>query len=455
MLASPADAAPRAQTTTTAPTSSPRSPDGPGFVDVVELSGLLDPVVADFIERSIEAAEDTGALWLVLRVDSSGSVLSDQRFERLSRRIAEATVPIAAWIGPSGATAKGDVGQLLLLADDVAISPGSRVGDYGGGPILDAGSWPVGASPDIVERLRDRTVGPDDAEVLGVARPAETIGAFLVSLDGFESEVDTSGDQPQRKPLTQTRFAGLPLLERQFHTVASPPVAYLLFLIGMALLLFDFYTGGVGIAGLVGAGAFVLGCYGLDVLPARWWAVALLVLAMFGFGVDVQTGVPRVWTGVAVVCLMFGSFFLYDGVRVGWVALVAGIGGLTLGMVSGMPAMVRTRFSTPTIGREWMIGELGVAETRVGPEGVVRVRDAVWRARTNRATPIDKGGSVRVVAIEGLLLEVEPEEGGARDYRERARDRGRREPDGGGDGDGAPAGSERPDAATEEPTDGV
>jgi membrane-bound serine protease (ClpP class) len=66
-----------------------------------------------------------------------------------------------------------------------------------------------------------------------------------------------------------------------------------------------------------------------------------------------------------------------------------------------------------------MIGELGVAESAVDPEGLVRVRDALWRARTNRATPIAAGGQIRVVEIVGLLLEVEPEEGAARDYRER------------------------------------
>jgi membrane-bound serine protease (ClpP class) len=82
-----------------------------------------------------------------------------------------------------------------------------------------------------------------------------------------------------------------------------------------------------------------------------------------------------------------------------------------------MPAMVRARFSTPTIGRESMVGELGSALAAVDPEGTVEVRGAPWRARTNRATPIRAGEAVRVVGIDGLLLEVEPESGGARDYR--------------------------------------
>jgi hypothetical protein len=204
--------------------------------------------------------------------------------------------------------------------------------------------------------LRNDTIGSDEAALIG-ATEAPTIGQFLVDLPGFRSEIDNSGEQPTRKPLTPVIFSALPLLSNQLHTVASPPVAYLLFLIGLGLLVFEFYTAGIGIAGVVGAGAFVLGAYGLDVLPARWWAVALLVFAMFGFAVDVQTGVPRVWTAIGTACLLLGSFFLYDGVSITWFAYIAGIGGVLLGMVQGMPAMVRTRFSTPTIGREWMLGE--------------------------------------------------------------------------------------------------
>jgi len=86
---------------------------------------------------------------------------------------------------------------------------------------------------------------------------------------------------------------------------------------------------------------------------------------------------------------------------------------------TAMPAMVRTRFSTPTIGREWMIGEMGRAVTAINPDGTVQMREGLWRAYTNRATPIDELDRVRVIGIEGLVLEVEPEEGAARDYRER------------------------------------
>jgi membrane-bound serine protease (ClpP class) len=82
-----------------------------------------------------------------------------------------------------------------------------------------------------------------------------------------------------------------------------------------------------------------------------------------------------------------------------------------------MPAVMRARFSTPTIGRDSMLGEMGVARSAVDPDGTVEVRGAPWRARTNRATPLAIGDRLRVVGIDGLVLEVEPESGGAKDYR--------------------------------------
>ncbi len=386
-----------------------------GFVDIVELTGLLDPVLADLMERSVADAEATGALSIVFRVDSSAAVLPREDLLALGAVIRDAEVPVSFWVGQAGARVEGAVAQLALLGDDLGISTGSRFGDLGELLFPEADL----AGPDTA-LLVDRTLGQEDLVELGLARSANVIVEHLIGLEGFQTEVVTGEDgEPVIEPRTQTRFTELPLGQQLFHTVASPPVAYLLLLIAIGLLVFELYTAGIGIAGVVGAVCLILASYGLDVLPARWWAVGLLVLAGFGFAVDTQTGVARFWTGFALVALVVGSLFLYDGLALSWITLLVGIVLMGIAMVSGMPAMVRTRFSTPTIGREWMIGEFGEAVDGVAPDGVVRIRDALWKARTNRATPIAAGDRVRVVAIEGLWLEVEPEEGAARDYRER------------------------------------
>ena len=413
-----------------AQTAGPTTPP----VDVFEVSGFIDAPVADGIEHAISRAETDGAQALVLQMNSPGALVSRDRMEALAQRIHDAAVPVTIWVGPSGAKAKGLAGQLLGAAVVTGMAPGSRIGDFG--EPLEVSGAPL-AFGSATDRLQTDTLGDADARAAGALKVGvddtgtPTLGDFIVVLDGVTANgktLDTAnvvskGTELRRERNGPTRFAKLGLLPRLMHTVASPPVTYLLLTIGLALLIFEFFTAGIGIAGAVGAVCVVLGCYGAAALPTRPWAFALLIMAMLAFAVDVQTGVPRFWTGVGVVSYVVASVFLYDGLSLSWVTLLAGIGGVLLAFLAGMPAMVRTRYATPTIGRDWMVGEQGEAVAAVDPDGVVRVRGAQWRARTNRATPIARGDRIRVVAIEGVTLEVEPETGGAEDYRERARRR--------------------------------
>src|SRR5205085_1544059 len=123
-------------------------------------------------------------------------------------------------------------------------------------------------------------------------------------------EVVQTAKGPRRQPHIEIRFSKLPLLASLMHTVASPSVAYLLLLAGLLLIVFEFYTAGVGIAGVVGAGCLVLAAFGLSVLPVHWWAVALLALAVFGYTVDLQAGQPRFWTAVGTLSLVIGTLGL-------------------------------------------------------------------------------------------------------------------------------------------------
>ncbi|HEY9557185.1 MAG TPA: NfeD family protein [Acidimicrobiales bacterium] len=405
LVAGPAGAQPSQED----PPSDPNATSD-GYVAVIEVSGLLDRVLVDFVETQLEAAEEADATALVLQLNSGGAVVADDRLEALVERIEAADVPVAVWVGPSGSRATEEATQLVAAASRTGVAPGSRI------EITRSllGDETLGGDAAVGDK-----VSAEDAVELGlVDTDAPTIGEFVLGLDGVESEVVETEGGSQRQPVTQVRFGQLPLASELMHTVSSPPVAYLLFVIGLALILFELFTAGVGVAGMVGAGALVLGCYGLAALPTNPLGIALLLVAMVGYGIDVQTGVPRVWTGIATVAFVAGSVVLYDGVSLSWVTLLIGIVGMSLAMVAGMPSMVRTRFSTPTIGREWMVGELGVAQGPVAPDGIVTVRDAPWRARTNRATPIEPGQQVRVASIDGLLLEVEPLEGAARDHRE-------------------------------------
>jgi len=396
-----------------------------GVAVVLQVSGLLDPLLADFVTDGIQNADAEGAKVVVLQLNSTGSVISNDELNELADVIANADVPIAMWVGPSGARATGPWAELAGLVDRIGVAPGSRIGDSGSERLLDARFGDLLGAAGVL--MKNDTINADQAIELGIApTDAPTVGDFVIGLSDLGVETSVSGEGEDARTVSDTvvRFERLSLVAGQLHTVASPPVAYLLFTIGLALLVFEFYTAGVGVAGVVGAGMFLLGVFGLWILPVSIVAIVLIVLAMFAFSVDVQTGVPRFWTIIGALALLVGTVILFKGgVSMSWIPMVVGVVGITMMMVTGMPTMVRTRFSTPTIGREWMIGQVGAAVEDVAPDGIVKIDEALWRARTNRATPVARGDRVRVVAVEGLVLEVEPEEGAARDYRERRSDR--------------------------------
>ena len=408
-----------------------------GFVDVIEVNGLLDPVLVNFIHRSLDESLKLGARAVVLQMQSEGAAIDDEKLAALAERISDFEVPVSVWIGPAGnGSALGGAGQLALASARIGISPGSEIGDFGesilrgpaeSGPFVSLLSG--GFSGEKVGYDEMLQFASNDGDL--AIQEAPTLLIHLLELPEFDFTVyqpgetipngPLVGDEPLRVPATDTRFVTLGLIDQQFHTFSSPSVAYLLFVIGLGLLVFELFTAGVGVAGVIGAGSVLAGGYGLAVLDARWWAIMLLLIAFFGFAVDVQSGIQAFWSTVGSLFFMIGSIFLLGEYSIGWLPLAVGIIGVLLAMLGGMPAMVRTRFSTPTIGREWMIGEVGEVVEAVDPEGIVLFRGAPWRARTNRATPIAAGERALVVEVDGLLLEVTPEHGGAVDYRERRR----------------------------------
>ncbi len=399
-----------------------------GCVNVVAVDGIIDEIEADFIISSVGGANaDDDVVAVVLQLDSPGVAVDDRRLDEVASVIAGSRVPVSIWIGASGSEALGGAAELVQVADSSGITPGSEIGDVGE-QRLDIAEFGRLFPDDLAEALTRTFDGEDAVDAGLVDRFSPTLVEHVSELDQVEVRVETGDDGERRRvPVQDVRFSKLPLQTQLMHTAASPSVAYLLLVLGLGLLLFEFFTAGVGVAGVVGAGFLVLGSFGVAELPHNGWALALLLGSMVAFAIDMQTGIPRLWTAIGMVAYTVGSVFLFTEFRPTWIALLVGVAGMGATVFSGMPAMIRTRFATPTIGREWMIGELGEVDVDVDPEGRVVIRGAQWRARTNRATPVRVGERIRVVAIDGLVLEVEPEEGGAIDYRE-MRDRRKGEP---------------------------
>lgn len=367
-------------------------------VDVVEVSGRIDAVEADFIRRSVASAARQGSQMLVIQLDSPGAVLPGREMDELTERVRRSSVPVAVWVGPSGSRAGGAALRLVEAAATAGMATGTHLRPASGAPL-----------------------GADEALRRGlVDAVTPTLGDFIVAQDGRElagrvlataRQVDVGG-QPRREPLAQVRFAKLNLAERVVHTATNPSIAYLLLAAGLLLMLFEYYSCGVGLAGGTGAVSLVVAAYGLAALDASPVGLGLLGLATFGFAVDVQVGVPRAWTVIGTVAFVLGSIWLFPpDRRVAWFALLAVLVLTLLFVLRAMPTMVRARFSTSAISRRFLVGEAGVAAGAVGPAGTVRLRNGLWPARAKRGGPIGAGDPVKAVAIDGLVVEVEPAAG--------------------------------------------
>ena len=417
-----------------APTGAGAAKTPERHMEVVQVEGAIDPMVADLIKSSIRRAQTNGASVVILQIDSKGALDTDPM--EIIDAVRASKVPVAAWVGPGKSVARGAAAAIVAVASFSAASPGAHIGP--GQPLrLDGkrsgecgGIGPRCAANLRFEQVQHRTLsGRQAADQRVVAdrgvidAVAPTLGDLIVALNGktvptaagpvrltTAKQVDTKGG-PRQSADQPVSFLKLGTFASVEHSLTSPSVVFLLLIVGLALMVFEFFTIGIGLAGFVGAAAVAGALYGCSHLPVNGWALGLLFLSTFGFAVDVQAGHQGFWTGVGVVGLLLGALKLFGGSAALdvplWLVGLIFVGQLIF-MLGGMTIAVRNRFSIPTVGRDSMIGELGEARTDLKPDGVVTVRGAPWRARTHRATPVAAGGSIRVVAVDRLVLEVEP-----------------------------------------------
>jgi membrane-bound ClpP family serine protease len=161
----------------------------------------------------------------------------------------------------------------------------------------------------------------------------------------------------------------------------------------------------------VALAALLLTGYGMAVLPTNWWAVAAVIAGIFFSASDVQRDDLGWRSLVGAGLLLYGGLRFVEadpqlGVR--WWPIVIVVAGAGLFFGFAMTTVARARFSTVTIGRDHLVGRVGVAETGLGPEGVVVVGEARWPARASRSARVGSGDRVRVVGVDGIMLNVEP-----------------------------------------------
>lgn len=407
-------------------------------IDVVKVDGVIDPVTASMISDVLEQADSLDVTMILLQIDASGAL--DVDVAKLTDQIRASEVPVLAWVGPSGATASGGAAELVAAAHLNAIADGATIGDpvpsrldrtsasdqASDRALLEELLAETGRPSDWMSAAADGGLDADEAVASGfIEQKAVILGEAIVGVDG--ASVDTRAGQvvlSTARTITdettgvrrlsenqQIRFLQLGLAQQLQHTLVSPRVAYLLLISALALILFEYYASAVGLASATGALALVGAFFGMSHLPVNTWAVALICLAFICFAVEVQAGTLGPYTALGTAFVALGSARLFSGpaaVTVPWWLVIIGTVATVLFVVGGMTAMVRSRFGTPTVGREGLIGREGITQSPIAARGIVMIDGAPWRAVTNRARPLAAGVAVTVVGIQGLEVEVEP-----------------------------------------------
>jgi membrane-bound serine protease (ClpP class) len=255
---------------------------------------------------------------------------------------------------------------------------------------------------DVVPSIGQLIVGLDGAVITRGDVTFEVDTAELVTLDDGTEVATTSRLVQFMKPDLWDRFLRL----------ASQPEAAFFFLVAaIAAATFEFYAAGAGVAAVASVLSFVLAGYGLTTLPISWPSVVVVVAGLFLYTWDFQRN-RLGWRSILGTVALVAGGLTFTSARpqmapTWWVVLVV-VAGMALFYGVALTTIVRSRFSTTTIGRESLIGRTGTAETSFDPEGIVVVDEARWRGRSHREAGIQAGDKVEVTGVDGIVLDIAP-----------------------------------------------
>ena len=383
---------------------------------VVDIEGVLDQRTIDFVSATVRKRE---AALLVFRIDSPG--IASGEIGPLLDLVQASATPIVTWIGPQGAQAYGGALQLAAATDYLGAAPGTNIGFAQ--PVV-AGEAPSGFlvdAPGLESLARIRVqISQESGLPAFVDATSPSIGQFIASLNGLEidgffletAEQISLADGTIATVLSEeVHFLKPGLITRILRLSIRPEAAFFFLVLGLALAAFEFYAVGIGVTAAVASLSLLLSAYGLGTLPVRWWAVMASVVGVLLYNWDFQRS-QLGWrsllgtTGLVMGGLMFTDADPQFGPR--WWTVILIVLGIGLFYVFAMTTVVRSRFSTQTIGREYLVGREGVAESSFDPDGFVAVDGASWRGTAHRAAGIESGDNVTVLAVKGIVLEVEP-----------------------------------------------
>ena len=414
----------------------------------------IGPATDDYVKRSIESAIRQKATLIVIRMDTPGGL--DTAMRSIIKNITNSSVPIVVYVSPTGARAASAGTYILYASHIAAMAPGTNLGaatpvqmggisprgiDKGNGTDKEKDKSDKPAPANDKSAMQKKIINDAVAYIRGLAQlrgrnqewaeEAVREGVSLPAIEALKNNVidivatdmaDLLNQLDGRVVVIQgekqkLKTAGLTVNEinpdwrsRLLSVITNPNIAYILMLIGIYGLILEFYNPGSIVPGTIGAISLVLAMYSFQLLPINYAGMALILLGialMIGEAFEPSFGMLGIG---GVVAFVIGSIILIDtdvpgfGIDISVIATFALSSVILLVFVVGLAIKARKR---PVVsGIEELIGSEALVIDDFEQQGTVNIHSENWNAHSD--SPLQKGQHVRVIAIDGLTLHVEP-----------------------------------------------
>ena len=433
---------------TTLALSGPNAEEGAAAeVWMVSFDGALGPATGDLIIRSIADAQAAGARAIIIQMDTPGGL--DKAMRDVVKAILSADIVVITYVHPDGARAASAGTYIAYASHIAAMSPATNIGSSTPVSIAPTPSIPSTQDgdqdkPPPQDAMMKKVVNDAVAYLQGLAELrgrniewaeetvregtnlrasvalekniidliAKDVPTLLAELDGREVKL------PNRTVTLDVASARVVLVETDWRhellvVITDPSIAYGLLIFGVYGLILEFYNPGMIFPAVVGVICLLLGAYGLQMLPVNYAGLALMAVGigmMLGEAFTPTMGV----LGVAgVIAFVIGSIILMDTQQPGYevpLSIIAAFTVTSAGLsLFTIGAAMRMRNQVALTGKEAMVGKQAEVLEDFERQGWVRAFGETWLAES--AKPVKKQAIVRIVAVEGLILKVQPEKG--------------------------------------------
>ncbi len=400
-------------------------------VIAVDIDGVIHPITVDVLSHALDQAASQNAAAVLLRLNTPGGLLDATR--QMNEKIVASRVPVIAYVTPSGGRAASAGFFILEAADVAAMAPGTNTG--ASSPVAltgtmdetmrhkvenDASAW---LRSTVEKRGRNATLADTTIRQASSFTEKEALDQHLIDLiapseqklfEALEGREITRFDG--RKEVLHLAGAevipyGLTLRERIISSIADPNVGFILLIVGALGLYVEFNSPGLILPGVVGGILLLLGASSLSVLPLSWVGVSLLLLGAMLFVLEAHFASHGILGTGGTVALVLGALMLIDGppeMRIHLATALSVSIPFALITMFLLSLAIKARRNKSLMGGEGLLNEIGEARTVLAPSGKVFVHGEYWDA-VSSAT-VESGTEVRVVAVDGMKLRVEPRE---------------------------------------------